>query len=178
MGTRQTEIQTSSSMDWLPLFRYLLAPNHLGTLIRSCWLSNKFFDTFPPGYAILSHTWEKEEVLFSNMTDLGKGRCETRSPRQRSCRFRGYPPMRNRASPWDLSNLAAASASRTPRVLPSNSIPRRCLADFFLHLSVPFGRGHAKQYNHQSARPRNGQVPFCACGWPSKANSYRSRPTP
>lgn len=36
----------------------------------------EFFDTFPPGYAILSHTWEKEEVLFSDMTDLGKARAK------------------------------------------------------------------------------------------------------
>jgi hypothetical protein len=34
----------------------------------------EFFDTSTPNYAILSHTWEKEEVIFSDMTDLGKAR--------------------------------------------------------------------------------------------------------
>ncbi|KAK4113264.1 hypothetical protein N656DRAFT_789283 [Canariomyces notabilis] len=30
----------------------------------------EFFDSMSPKYAILSHTWEKEEVLFSDMADI------------------------------------------------------------------------------------------------------------
>lgn len=36
----------------------------------------EFFDTSTPDYAILSHTWEKEEIVFSDMTDLGKARAK------------------------------------------------------------------------------------------------------
>jgi hypothetical protein len=34
----------------------------------------EFFDASIPKYAILSHTWEKEEILFSDMTDLDTAR--------------------------------------------------------------------------------------------------------
>ncbi|KAH6839519.1 hypothetical protein B0I37DRAFT_408928 [Chaetomium sp. MPI-CAGE-AT-0009] len=36
----------------------------------------EFFDTSTPDYAILSHTWEKEEVIFSDMANLGKARAK------------------------------------------------------------------------------------------------------
>ncbi|KAK3296447.1 heterokaryon incompatibility protein-domain-containing protein [Chaetomium fimeti] len=34
----------------------------------------EFFDASTPDYAILSHTWAQDEVIFSDMTDLGKAR--------------------------------------------------------------------------------------------------------
>lgn len=34
----------------------------------------EFFDVSVPRYAILSHTWEKEEVLFADMQNLDKAR--------------------------------------------------------------------------------------------------------
>lgn len=36
----------------------------------------EFFDATAPKYAILSHTWEKEEVLFRDMEDLDKARAK------------------------------------------------------------------------------------------------------
>lgn len=36
----------------------------------------EFFDTSRPKYAILSHTWETEEVLFADMADLDKARAK------------------------------------------------------------------------------------------------------
>ncbi len=43
--------------------------------VRSLQLQ-EFFDSQVPEYAILSHTWEKEEVLYSDMTDLDKARAK------------------------------------------------------------------------------------------------------
>ncbi|KAK4236848.1 heterokaryon incompatibility protein-domain-containing protein [Achaetomium macrosporum] len=37
----------------------------------------EFFDASIPKYVILSHTWEKEEVLFSDMADLDRARSKT-----------------------------------------------------------------------------------------------------
>lgn len=43
---------------------------------RSLQLEEFFFDSGRPAYAILSHTWEKEEVIFSDMADLDKARAK------------------------------------------------------------------------------------------------------
>ncbi|KAG7290115.1 hypothetical protein NEMBOFW57_000111 [Staphylotrichum longicolle] len=43
---------------------------------RSLQLEEFFFDSGRPTYAILSHTWEKEEVVFSDMADLDKARAK------------------------------------------------------------------------------------------------------
>jgi hypothetical protein len=43
-------------------------------LLNTCTLQLEEFVDNIPSYAILSHTWQHEEVVFSDMSDLGRAK--------------------------------------------------------------------------------------------------------